>query len=91
MPTENVLPTPPTTRDKDAEMLGSEMGCPSGKTFSCVSMSRGFLTRPPKDVLFPGHAVTFLLALAMISPASWGYFDSSVDKWLMQKALFNKR
>lgn len=74
MPTENVLPTPPITRDRDAKILGSEMGFPPGKTFSCVSMSRGVLTRPPKDVLFPGHAVTFLLALAMISPASWGLF-----------------
>lgn len=74
MPTENVLPTPPTTRDKDAEILGSEMGCPSGKTFSWVSMSRGFLTRPPKDVLFPGHAVTFLLAYSYDFPSLLGLF-----------------
>lgn len=58
-----------------------------GKAFSCAAMSRGVLTRPPQDVLFLGHVVTFWLALAVHSPASRDYFDGGMDKW---KTVLNK-
>lgn len=45
---------------------------------------------PPKDVLFPGHEMTFLLALAVISPTSQSSFDSGLDKSLKWKIVFNK-